>query len=393
MAKYIRTEEGYKTITDIDGIATSEQVNHKMNAADPEGFGSFSMGRKFNSIIGDNSHAEGFNTTASGPYSHAEGLNTTASGPHSHAEGRDTTASNISSHAEGYQTTASGVAAHTEGLNTTAFGPYSHAEGWDTTASDAAAHTEGFKTTAFGIYSHAEGNITIAESQSQHVQGEYNIIDTEGTPTTRGKYAHIVGNGTAEDACSNAHTLDWQGNAWYQGDVYVGSTSGTNKDEGSKKLATEEYVNTSVASVVNSAPETLNTLNELAAALGNDENFATTVAIQIGTKVDKIDGKGLSSNDYDSETKTFVDTLKTKNLATQEIVDLHLTDVNNPHIVTKAQVGLSNVDNVKQYSETNPPPYPVTSVNGQTGAVSFTTEEWTFTLSDGSTVTKRVMLG
>ena len=36
---------------------------------------------------------------------------------------------------------------------------------------------------------------------------------------------------------------DWNGNAWYAGDVYVGSTSGTNKDEGSKKLATEEYVN------------------------------------------------------------------------------------------------------------------------------------------------------
>ena len=35
----------------------------------------------------------------------------------------------------------------------------------------------------------------------------------------------------------------------------------------------------------------------------------------------------------------------------------------------KADVGLSNVDNVKQYSSTNPPPYPVTSVNGQTGAV------------------------
>jgi hypothetical protein len=42
---------------------------------------------------------------------------------------------------------------------------------------------------------------------------------------------------------SNAHTLDWQGNAWYSGDVYVGSTSGTNKDEGSKKLATEDFVN------------------------------------------------------------------------------------------------------------------------------------------------------
>lgn len=37
--------------------------------------------------------------------------------------------------------------------------------------------------------------------------------------------------------------------------------------------------------------------------------------------------------------------------------------------LSKGDVGLGNVDNVKQYSSTNPPPYPVTSVNGQTGAV------------------------
>ena len=37
---------------------------------------------------------------------------------------------------------------------------------------------------------------------------------------------------------------------------------------------------------------------------------------------------------------------------------------------TKSEVGLSNVDNVRQYSVSNPPPYPVTSVNGKTGAVT-----------------------
>ena len=36
----------------------------------------------------------------------------------------------------------------------------------------------------------------------------------------------------------------------------------------------------------------------------------------------------------------------------------------------KSDIGLGNVDNVKQYSATNPPPYPVTSVNGKTGAVT-----------------------
>lgn len=37
---------------------------------------------------------------------------------------------------------------------------------------------------------------------------------------------------------------------------------------------------------------------------------------------------------------------------------------------SKSEVGLGNVDNVKQYSVSNPPPYPVTSVNGKTGAVT-----------------------
>ena len=40
---------------------------------------------------------------------------------------------------------------------------------------------------------------------------------------------------------------------------------------------------------------------------------------------------------------------------------------------TKSEVGLGNVDNVKQYSKSNPPPYPVTSVNGKTGAVTVPT--------------------
>lgn len=43
-------------------------------------------------------------------------------------------------------------------------------------------------------------------------------------------------------------------------------------------------------------------------------------------------------------------------------------DINVP--TDKSDIGLSNVDNVKQYSASNPPPYPVTSVNGHTGAVT-----------------------
>ena len=52
---------------------------------------------------------------------------------------------------------------------------------------------------------------------------------------------------------------------------------------------TKTQVDKKVSDLVNSAPETLDTLNELANALGNDPNFATTVATQIGTKANDND--------------------------------------------------------------------------------------------------------
>lgn len=52
-------------------------------------------------------------------------------------------------------------------------------------------------------------------------------------------------------------------------------------------LATETYVDNKVADLVNSAPDKLNTLDELAAALGDDENFANTVTASLSNKLDK----------------------------------------------------------------------------------------------------------
>lgn len=130
--------------------------------------------------------------------------------------------------AEGYNTKASGYASHAEGSDTTASGSFSHTEGNRTTASGGFSHAEGKFTIASGELSHAEGWYTTASGGNQHVQGKYNIADTTS--------AHIVGNGATENTKSNAHTIDWSGNAWFQGDVYTGSTSGTNKDSGSKKL-------------------------------------------------------------------------------------------------------------------------------------------------------------
>lgn len=51
--------------------------------------------------------------------------------------------------------------------------------------------------------------------------------------------------------------------------------------------STKAYVDTTVAALVDSSPSTLDTLNELAAALGDDPNFSTTITTSIGTKAAK----------------------------------------------------------------------------------------------------------
>ena len=87
------------------------------------------------------------------------------------------------------------------------------------------SHAEGTRTTAQGISSHAEGLHTIANGDNQHVQGKYNIADEAN------KFADIVGNGTDVLDRSNAYALDWDGNLYLKGGVYVScnadSTGGT----------------------------------------------------------------------------------------------------------------------------------------------------------------------
>lgn len=80
------------------------------------------------------------------------------------------------------------------------------------------------------------------------------------------------------------------------------------------------YTDTKIAGLVNSAPETLDTLNELAVALGGDENFATTVATNIGVNTAAINVE-------------------------KEKIDAHVAAQDNPHKVTASQVGLGNVTN------------------------------------------------
>ena len=63
------------------------------------------------------------------------------------------------------------------------------------------------------------------------------------------------------------------------------TTTTQSPSDNSTKIATTAYVDAAYAALVDSSPATLNTLNELAAALGDDANFSTTVTNSIATKL------------------------------------------------------------------------------------------------------------
>ena len=83
------------------------------------------------------------------------------------------------------------------------------------------------------------------------------------------------------------------------GTVIASSTTATTQSasDNSTKVATTAYVDTAVSNLVDSAPGTLNTLNELAAALGDDANFSTTVTNSIATKF-ALAGGGTITGDF-----------------------------------------------------------------------------------------------
>lgn len=106
-------------------------------------------------------------------------------------------------------------------------------------------------------------------------------------------------NNLATTKADKATTLSGYGitDAYTKTEVDGKINSKANSSDVYTKSETDNAINTKVSALVNQAPETMDTLDELAAALGDDPNFATTVASQIGTKLD--------TSTYNSDKATF----------------------------------------------------------------------------------------
>lgn len=310
--------------------------------------------------FGKYSYAEGYKTKALADYSKSEGYNTSAEGRYSHAKGNNTQALADYSCAEGYNTVAQALYAHAQGEGVIAPRKYGHAEGQynlvefleDVVVKTQRLHKratfgdlvstvyegnfqeDGYDVAWGGILNVSvrnleTGKIYAKESFPGNPKVLYEVLSIEVDPenssyyfvtyneyTYRGYYVHVIGNGTDDENRSNAYGVFLDGTGWFAKDVYVGSSSGKNLDSGSKKLATEDYVNnsipdtstfetqidalikldnaksyadTAVAALVNSAPETLDTLGELATAFEENADMVATLNAAVTNKAEKSD--------------------------------------------------------------------------------------------------------
>lgn len=133
------------------------------------------------------------------------------------------------------------------------------------------------------------------------------------------------------------------------------ATAGNN----STQVATTAYADAAVAALVDGAPALLNTLNELAFAIADDANFATTLTTSVGTKVSKAGDTMtgllvLSADPSDAlgaATKQYVDTAEA-DAVTAAGTAAGTAISNAVGALTKSSVGLANVDNT---SDANKP--------------------------------------
>ena len=210
----------------------------------------------------------------------------------------------------------------------------------------------------------------------------------------------VTGGVTSVNTLTGAVTLTTtniaEGTNLYYTDARVGTYLTTNS------YATQSYVGTQLANLVASAPSTLDTLNELASALGNDPSFATTVATSIGTKVPQTRTITINGTAYDLSadrswtiasgvtsfnTRTGAITAASGDYTTAQVTEsgnLYYTDTRVRAAISLTTTGTSGaatydsatgIFNIPQYQGG------VTSFNTRTGAITLSSLDVTTALT------------
>ncbi len=155
------------------------------------------------------------------------------------------------------------------------------------------------------------------ENKIREVAGTAELVVEDGSAVVAkvnvyddSTYLPLTGNNAGDQAFATDLNIlyIWDGSAWQQ----AGTTNSDDLTEGSTNLfftdaRADARAQLKVDALVDAAPGTLDTLNELAAALGDDANFSTTVTNSIATK--------LATADFTSTADTWLGTKSTTDVA------------------------------------------------------------------------------
>jgi len=135
--------------------------------------------------------------------------------------------------------------------------------------------------------------------------------------------------------------------------------------------ATQTYVNNQISDIVDGAPTLLNTLNELAAALADNPNFATDVLLKSGgTMTGALTLSGTPTVDLHAATKKYVDDKFTVNASTSVSPSFAQTVANQVSLGQLSNVSLSSISagQILGFDGTNFVPVANSGAKGDTGA-------------------------
>ena len=324
---------------------------------------------------------------------------------------------------------ASGMGAAAIGDKTKASGWSSHAEGYWTEAKGNRSHAEGYRTEASGEGSHAEGYFTITSNNYEHAQGKYNhssenqifsVGAGDGGPSnpelaTRRNAISVL-------AVPNSETQVVTASFFVQN---VGGYDGTNPTPGTNDLATvinnlpsgggssetlwkKGTGKNSIVQVIGGMPLFQSrATGDKAIATGFNTNASGESSHAEGNSTEAsgldshAEGAGtIAANEYEhaqgrynhnSENQIF--SIGTGNSGTDRRNAVSVLEVSNNNSYT----GSFFVQNIGGYDGTNPLPGTndlATVINGMAieGGIGTSSETWTFTLDDGSTVTKNIVM-
>lgn len=173
-------------------------------------------------------------------------------------------------------------------------------------------------------------NITVQAAINAHTLTDYTLVDdafitamaaaTIGTKlTTLAELIDIVNELTYDDIADGSENKGFTStektklDALPDADTLASSLAGK---------ATPTDITTAINALVNSAPGVLDTLGEIAAALQADESAAAALAALVAGKVDKITGKGLSTNDFTTTLLTKLNALSTARTTSSQTLSL-----------------------------------------------------------------------